>query len=768
MTDAPGTPPFARGITASRRRWPRRLLWAGLCSTLLVGAAATWWGVTSLRGDSGRWSVVLVTFDTTRADHLFCYGYKPGQTPTLDLMARNGIRYANCYTPTPLTLPAHASIMTGLYPFAHALRDNGMGPLDERAQTLAEVLRSQGYQTAAVVGAYVLDASFGLNQGFDSYDADFAPDSAKSKFEYAERDAAATTAAALRWLEGARDQPYFLWVHYFDPHCPYQAPGYSGTPASVSAYDAEIAYADHHLDRLLRRVAEIKHAAKRDTLVVFAGDHGEALWGHGEPTHGLFTYNETLHVPLIVYLPSQKGAGVVIESAVSLVDLYPSILAWLGIPRSNEVHGRTLPASRQEDERSKTDPRPLYFETHMPYTTYAWSPIEGIVLNGLKYIEAPRPELYDLANDAAETRNLIAGSEARAGQLARALEDLRENQVGGPPLAASTQPLNNEAVQKLQALGYAGAVSPPPSDGQALPDPKDMAEMHRRIITVQDGIDKGEYEAALGTLGSVIEADPTNPRAMYLLMDLLAEASIRSKALDEARAQMNRSLPTPLDVLLPLQVGLTLAQQGQFDEAVGAFQQAHRANPQDPDVNFNLGQALLSGGHEAGSALPYLLKSYESTPGNSRSAIALAQAYELVRQCEDALILYEGVLSREPENVAALNNSSWLLHELRREPELALQRARQAAQIQPENPRVHHTLGAVLLWRGQAPEAIVHFERAVQLDPSHASAYYQLGLARQQDGDASGAREALTKAVQFAPDPPPAWLPDARARLAEP
>jgi arylsulfatase A-like enzyme/Flp pilus assembly protein TadD len=728
----------------------------------------TWWGVTSLRGDGDRWSVVLVTFDTTRADHLFCYGYKPGQAPTLDLMARSGIRYANCYTPAPLTLPAHASIMTGLYPFAHGLRDNGMGPLDERAQTLAEVLRSQGYKTAAVVGAYVLDARFGLNQGFDAYDAAFAPDSAKSKFEYAEREAAATTDAALRWLEDMRDQPYFLWVHYFDPHCPYQAPGYSGTPASVSAYDAEIAYADQNLDRLLRRVAEIKHAAKRDTLVVFAGDHGEALWGHGEPTHGLFAYNETLHVPLIVYLPSQKEAGVVIESAVSLVDLYPSILAWLGIPRSNEVHGKTLPASRQEDERSKSDPRPLYFETHMPNTTYAWSPIEGVILGCFKYIEAPRPELYDLANDAAETKNLIADSDAKATQLVQALDGLRERQVGGPPLVASAQPLDREAVQKLRALGYAGGVSPSPSDGRPLPDPKDMAEMHRRIIGAQDGIDKDQYEAALGNLQSVIEADPSNPRASFLLMDLLAEESIRPKALDVARARMDRPLPTPLDVLLPLQVGLTLAQEGQFEEAAGAFQQAHRTDPQDPDVNFNLGQALLSGGHDAASALPYLLKAYESAPANGRIAVALAQAYELARQHDEALSIYETILSREPENVAALNNSSWLFHELRRNPTVALQRARQAAQVQPDNPRVQHTLGAVLLWQGEVAEAITHLERTVELDPTYAGGYYQLGLARKQNGDSRGAYEALAKAVQLAPAPPPIWLPDARARLAEP
>jgi arylsulfatase A-like enzyme len=337
-------------------------------------------------------SVLLVTLDTTRADHLGSYGAARARTPNLDALAAEGIRYEHAYSPAPITLPAHASLLTGLYPFEHRVRDNGDFPLSDRAQTLAEVLQRHGYRTGAVVAAFVLDRRFGLAQGFDSYDDVILEQRTSGSFGFAERQAPAVTDAALAWLsDQPPDRPYFLWVHYFDPHAGYEPHSNDSEFFGLPPYDAEISFADREIGRLLGRLSESGRDA--ETLVVTAADHGEGLWEHGEISHGYFVYDSTLRAALILRLPDRAHAGTAIAAPVSLVDVFPTVLERLGIPPC-DVSGVALPLAEPDAGAAL---RSIYFENYAVAYSFGLSPLRGIVRGRDKWIEAPRPERYDLA-----------------------------------------------------------------------------------------------------------------------------------------------------------------------------------------------------------------------------------------------------------------------------------------------------------------------------------------------------------------------------------
>jgi len=738
---------------------------------VVIAAAATWTFVVGCdRGAKPAaepagtpWNVLLITFDTTRADHLGCYGYEHGETRTLDLMARNSLRFERCYTPATLTLPAHASLLTGLYPFQHGLQTNGVGPLDESVVTLAEVLKDNGYATGAVVAASVLEPQYGLSQGFEFYDATFDPGAAKSRFEYAERPAAQVTDAAIAWLEQVRGRKYFLWVHYYDAHAPYAPPGFNPATAPLAPYDAEIAYADRELDRLLQKAAQIKVETRKETLLVFAADHGEALWEHGEPTHGLFVYDECLRVPLIVHVPGASPTIGVVNEPVSLVDVFPSVLSWLGIQAPQRVHGRPLPTTASDAPSARS--RAVYCEAYLGYYTYGWSPIEGVVVGSEKFVSAPRPELYDLSADPKETNNLYAPGDARSAALQSALDAVHNEDLGRPKARAGEPVQDPESVRKLQALGYAGAIEPDVEDRASLADPKDRIELHRNIIQAQAEIDVNNFDKALELVNNVVTADPDNPRALFLLVDLLKEAPVRDKALGFVRARMEKPLRPPFDALMPLSLGIAAAQRGEMEEARRLFETAHAADPDDAEACYNLAQAVAQLG-ERDKAIELLKRAVALDPQNPRNGLALGLAYEVADRWEDAAGVYESLLASDPENWIVLNNSAWALHKLGRNPDQAIARAEQAVRGAPADPRPRHTLACVLTDAGRTADAVAHLLEALRLQPDYAAAHYQLGCAYEVLGDPKSAVPSLERAVELSGQPPPAWLEDARQRLA--
>ena len=475
---------------------------------------------------AARWNVVLITLDTTRADRIGCYGARGAATPVIDWLSRDGVRYQRCYSPTPLTQPSHTSILTGLVPLRHGIHDNGPDALAPEAETLAEILRRHGYDTAAVVGSFVLDRQFGLDQGFDHYDDDLAQGAPGGLFRYAERNAEQVTDAALAWLGQRRHKPVFLWVHYFDPHSPYAPPGFNPTFSTQTGYDAEIAYVDSQLDRL---IDQLDQQTGRPALVVLTADHGEGRGEHGEPTHGLFLYDATMRVPLIVRFPDHRHAGQVVQSPVALVDILPSILTWLGLDPPANLDG--VPLAVTEPPQPAPAPRAIYLENRSVANSYGWSPLTAIVLGADKFIQAPRPEWYHLPDDPHEQHNLFDADDDRCRKLADRLAGLGAELSGKRSLRGRAAQLNDTDLEKLGALGYlaAGAAEETAATGPArvLPnalDPKDMVDIYNQIQDATLLIERDQIDKAVAALVAIVEsADPANRRAVRLLAMLSAE-----------------------------------------------------------------------------------------------------------------------------------------------------------------------------------------------------------------------------------------------------
>src|SRR5216683_1085976 len=378
---------------------------------LLLTASLLPWASTAFAVPVGAPNVVVITIDTLRADHLGCYGYKQIRTPNIDALAADATRFERAYTAVPVTLPSHTVMFTGTYPMLSGMHDFAANKLNPTQPTLASVLKEHGYATAAVIGSAVLDSRFGLNRGFDFYYDHFDFNRLQeSNLEEMERPGNVVADLALDWLGKNYHSKFFLWMHLYDPHFPYRPPAPFSEQYKDRPYDGEIAFADAQVGRL---IAFLK--AKdlyRNTLIVLSGDHGESLGEHGEKTHGFFIYNATLHIPVIIHLPQTTSSLKTISGVVSLVDLTPTVLQTLKVDLPAQVQGRSLlplmTAKTEEESRS------VYAETFLPRLHFNWSELRSVETEKYQFIEAPKPELYDLSRDPGETQNLYAEKKAVA------------------------------------------------------------------------------------------------------------------------------------------------------------------------------------------------------------------------------------------------------------------------------------------------------------------------------------------------------------------
>lgn len=673
-----------------------------LVSLVVIGAAAAWQFAKKKR-TYPEYNVVLITFDTTRADRLGCYGAASARTPNIDTLASQGIRFARCYSPGPITLPSHTSLLTGLYPFRHGLRDNNAGRLSDEAVTLPEILKGAGYQTGAVIGAYVLDSRFGLEQGFDMYDDDLSQAERDSMFHIAERNAEAVSSSAIAWLDKAQASKFFLWAHYFDPHANYAPPGVDIaamgpiTPEkSRQLYDAEIAYADQQMGRLLKRIGEIQESTGRPTLIVLTSDHGESLGDHGEPTHGMFVYNDTIHTPLILFDSTARDRGIVVEEPVSLVDVMPSMLARLGLSLPYEIDGRGLPQSSDARKRD-SDHRPIYFETMMTFNTYGWSPLEGVVQGHDKLIVAPKPEFFDLEADPREANNIHEDGAPRVESLWTALEDLKDAPSECPSLTVDEAPLDQQALAKLMALGYVGNVTSSDEIPDDLPDPKDRVHLHMEFLSAQSLSANNQSERAFEKVRSVLMQDPDNKYSLKFIGHLMTKAEPKVA----------------------------------------------------PHVVIELMQRLI-----------------KLRPDNSEYAFVLGKAHAEADDVETALPEFDRAVELDPNNAEALNHYAWYSYKRGDDLETASERSQRAVALKPNDPHMRHTLACILLQQDRAAEATKHLEVALELAPEFAAAHYHLGVAREELGEDAAATESLRRAIELAGESQPDWLSDAEARLA--
>jgi arylsulfatase A-like enzyme/thioredoxin-like negative regulator of GroEL len=577
--------------------------------------------------------VLLVTLDTTRADRLGCYGYAGARTGRLDRLAAEGVRFENAFADAPITLPSHASLLTGLHPFEHGVRNNGNFYLPEKLETLATVLDRRGYRTAAFVSAFVLDRRYGLARGFQTYDDRTDEPHGAGGSTDAERRGDRTVRAASRWLDeharGGSKTPFFLWLHLYDPHEPYRPPPpFSGEHAG-RPYDGEIAFADAAVGAVLDRLQQLGLLDR--TLVAVVADHGESLGDHGEETHSMFVYESAIRVPLILWRPGLLPAGRVVASPVRTVDVAPTVLDLLGAPPLAAPRARSL---RGVIEGRDEPAPPVYAETWVPKLYMNGAALRALRTERFKLIEAPRPELYDLARDPGESDNRIAADPATAERLRAELRGL----TAGGDAAMSVGAVDGEAAEKLRALGYLGAGSDmagPAADGSEK-DPKDLIAAFNRLRRAERAVRDRKFDEALPALRTLVAEEPKNAFARLVLASAYtglrqhtraveqletytrlvpasahgfqslavacANAGDRARALREAAAAL--ALDPRLTDARVLRAGI-FAGQGRRAEALEELRAAVAAAPEKPELRMSLAEVLLDAGQPKDAEAEY-------------------------------------------------------------------------------------------------------------------------------------------------------------------
>ncbi len=514
-----------------------------------------------------------MTLDTTRVDALSPYGGPP--TPAIERLAGEGVLFERAHTPAPLTLPAHATLFSGLYPLRHGVRENGRGALPPEAPTLAEAARAGGFQTAAVVGAVVLDPAFGLDQGFEHYDAPRrekdGPQATGPHAPEAERPAREVVDRALDWLRSReRSRPFFLWVHVYDPHTPYEPPPEFRGGNLRENYQGEVGSVDRELGRLFDALRAER--TLDDTLVLVVADHGEGLGEHGEEGHGVFGYQATLHVPFVVRAPfwTRLEPGTRCDELVGLADVLPTVCEALGLELpagpGGELDGRSFWSASAPAERG------LYFESYYGYLNFGWSPLAGWIASDGKYLHTSAPRYYELSADPREERDLLAARQDAARRAQEAIAEL----AAKPALASQTGAGGEDLLEALRGLGYAGsggtpAELPHPLADTGLPDPDSMLEPYRTSLRALELGKQGELAEAERLFRSVLAVNPRNPFVLDQLAVCLLQAGRWTEAEETLRSLLELAPEIPGTWS---KLAACLEQQGRAEEALEAAEHA--------------------------------------------------------------------------------------------------------------------------------------------------------------------------------------------------
>lgn len=592
-------------------------------SLLCFVAAVSGWGQNPARQKSPPPpDVYLITIDTLRADHVGCYGYKLGETPALDALAADGIRFTQAFTHSPITNTSHITILTGLLPSVHGVTDFGV-PLSPRHVTAAELLKPRGYQTAAFIGAVILDSHSlapGLDRGFDLYDNFPAKSESKERWGRVERRGMEVVERAEAWFDKHRSGPHFVWVHLYDPHDPYEPPPPFAEKYKDHLYDGEIAYAD---SALARWIAYLKKAGAYDNaIIVVTGDHGEGLGEHGEETHGLFLYDSTLHIPLILKMPLRAGAaahGSVIDAEVRTTDILPTILSAAGVAAPAELNGESLlPLMKGEASSS----RALFGETDYPLR-WGWAALRALRTANTKLIEAPRPELYDLQGDPKELKNLYAPDSAKALSM-RADMAKWEGQL--PPRSDAS---------KL---------------AETLADPKDKIEVQNLLHRAMLASDDNRSGDARQFLEKAVQLDASSPTALRQLGELELAAGDFAKA----AAHLKRACELrPDDSTAAFELGEAMEKSGDWPGARDALESSLKLQPTQLPARLLLGRVYLKL-KDAKNAGDQFEAALLVDANNRDGRLGLAEAQIRQSDFAGALPDLEAFTKSDPRNAAAL------------------------------------------------------------------------------------------------------------------
>jgi choline-sulfatase len=687
-----------------------------------------------------RPNVLFVTIDTLRADRLGCYGHAAAVTPALDALATRGVRFATAIAHVPLTGPSHASLLTGRTPLGHGFRDNGGYVLPPQVKTAAEDFGQAGYRTAAFVSGFPLDRRFGFDRGFETYDDHLPKGNDRRRTPYVERLADATTDAVIRWLgapTAAGASPFFLWVHYYDPHAPYEPPGALAERFRDSPYDGEIAFVDAQLARLLRAL-EDKGTLSR-TLVLVTADHGEGLGEHGEATHGLFVYDATLHVPLILAGPG-IGAGRVSTTVARGIDLLPTLLDYAGVPPRADLEGRSLRPAAEGREMSDA---PAYAESLYPEREFGWAPLHAWRTARHKFIEAPRPELYDLEADAGERTNKAAEEPARVEELRRILQSAVSRPA--PSAAAEVDP---ETAERLRALGYVSGGRAPPPPGAARLDPKDGIRLMPRINRGMSAA-RIDPELAIRELSAVLAEDPGLLIARRTLAVAYAAGGRHDQAVAELRRLEKDGQLTAEDAIV---LGDNLRFSGRLAEAVAVLERAARENPKFPQPWLSLAEVHVKEHKNAEAAAAYQ-RALALVPDHIEALRGLGDLALLEGRLDEAAARYGRILEVDPGDAGAMTKMGVLrMRAGRGEDAIAL--FRRAVEREPGNGEALLYLAGALAAGGRSAEALPFFERALAAGQRSSMTLNGLALTRLALGDRTGAAAAFRESLKIDPRQP--------------
>jgi len=654
-------------------------------------------------------NLLIVTVDTLRADRLGSYGYEPIETPSTDRLAAEGVRFARVVTPSPTTLPAHSSLFTGATPPRHGIRDNAGGRLRQSVVTLAERFREAGFATAGFVAAFVLDPRSGISQGFETFTAPgVAPGSAPTGLSEAERRGDAVVEDAIPWIREQGEGPWFAWIHLFDPHAPYMPPEPFASTYADRPYDGEVAYSDSLIARL--RTALEESGQWENTTVVFTSDHGEALEQHGEPAHGFFLYDTTLKVPLIVRPADTLGEsfsrGSVVETTVGLVDVFPTVAELWELETTDDVEGRSLVAALGGEEPT---PLSVYSETILPRLYFGWSDLHAITEENEKYIEAPRPELYDLADDPGELHDLLEERPERAAQLEEQLEEWLARAERLAPDTATTDP---DTLARLRSLGYLAVGGASADDETDLADPKDRIQTYQNLMKALGAWRADAVDEAVALIDEEIGRDP-----------------------DFAGAWHYR--------------GLVLSGH-RDEEAVEAFARAWEIDPDHTIAARELARAHARQG-EAEAAAGVLESLLVDTPLDVGLRFELASLYLQRMDLDDAERTLQEGLELRPD-AARLILGAGLVDLQRGDPEAALTHLQRAAELAPQLGDVHYRRGAALQQLGRVEPALEAYADELRNQPLHFGANFNRAVLLAQVDHEGAAIEHLRRAVRARPE----------------
>lgn len=724
-------------------------------------------------------NVLVVTFDTTRWDHMGYAKGEAGLTPMLDAMAKKGTVFEEAISAQPLTLPSHTSIFTGLYPPQHGVRNNGTYIVPEETLTLAEQLQAKGFQTHAITSAFVLDSQFGLDQGFDTYDDDLSNGPKQKMFMFKEVKADRTALRAATWLREERDaaSPFFMWVHFFDPHADYEPPADIAKRFPTNQYQGEIHFADRELGRIFKELDILGELDQ--TLVVFTSDHGDSLGEHGEKTHGLFIYDATTRVPLLFSgpgVPKDKS----IDGVVRTVDITPTVLDLLGLDIPDGLDGKSLKPLWEGKE--KEGQRTAYVETLLPRLNFGWSELRALRTSEKHAIQAPNPELYDVQKDPGEEINLLVTEGPDTGKtLFQSLNKLREADpftTGGH----QQDSLDPETQEKLIALGYIWDDAEE-SDGP-LPDPKERLIYYERFQATQDLIRQERYEEAVSTIEALLKEDPGNVIAKSSLATALsqmgkvdealqiykelreADPSRESAYLGPARlfrdaenfAEAERMAqaviemnPENLDGYISL--GDTFLAQERFEEGEAIFRKAREIDPHSSVAAAGLGNCLNRAGRLK-EAQEVLAKARQKDTTSHGVTYNLAVVTERLGDLKAAEVLYQKAINLDPEHSMSWNNLG-SLKEKEGKPKEAIPLIAKAQKLDPDNMEATFNLGALLYGQGAYEKAIPLLAKAAQERPDLPNAPILLAKAFVKTGRND---DALKLWSAIAAVKPGAWL----------